>query len=50
MNKNKYELLEMDVVLFDAEDVVTGSGMGNNDPTNIPPFEPIDQWEMPALI
>lgn len=46
MNKEAYERLLMDVTEFDAEDVITTSGL---EPTfgSIPTFSPTTKWEMP---
>lgn len=41
MNKEKYETAEIDVHVFEAEDVITTSGGYS------PEFKPNNPWEMP---
>ena len=42
MNKETYERLLMDVTEFDAEDVITTSGITS------PAFAPTNPWEIPV--
>ena len=48
MIKETYERLSLMITEFDAEDVITTSGVGPGPGGNAPDFNPNNPWEMPA--